>query len=167
MNRPKFFAFLFLMFWQGFSFAQSSPVDPQKIHSEADNLEDKGAQAIDDGDMSQGLNFMVQAITLDPTPLRYMNYGSILYGNGVAVFKDGDQGKGKEILRQAEVQFFKAIVGFNPNRDQVYLGQCYFILGEMYLNAFGDKVQAKKYYQKAVGLNDYPGARDAVNKLSL
>ena len=70
------------------------------------------------------------------------------------------------MLRQAEVQLLKAIEGFNPNKDQVYLSQCYFLLGEMYLNAFGDKVKAKAYYQKAADLNDYPGARNALNKLS-
>ena len=101
---------------------------------------------------------MVQAIALDPTPLRHMNYGSILFGNGVAVFKDSDPVKGKEILRQAEAQLLKAITGFNPNRDQAYLSQCYFLLGEMYVNAFGDKFKAIEYYKKAVDLNDYPGA---------
>ena len=38
----------------------------QKLKSQADDLEDKGAQAIDDGNMDQGLDFMVQAIALDP-----------------------------------------------------------------------------------------------------
>jgi len=95
-----------------------------------------------------------------------MNYGSILFGNGVSVFKDSDQEKGRAILRQAEEQLRKAIAGLNPNKDQVYLGQCYFLLGEMYLNAFGDKVRAKEYYKKAADLNDYTGAKDALSKLS-
>jgi tetratricopeptide (TPR) repeat protein len=157
---------LTLVFWSVFSLAQTSPTEAPKNQSQADALEDQGAQAIDDGNMDQGLDFMVRAITLDPTPLRYMNYGSILFGNGVAVYKDSDQEKGRALLRQAEIQLRKAIAGFNPNRDQVYLGQCYFLLGEMYLNALGDKVKAKAYYQKAADLNDYPGARDALNKLS-
>lgn len=162
----KSFVFCMLVFWAGISFAQSTPTEAQKLKSQADDLEDKSAQAIDDGDMDQGLDFMVRAIHLDPTPMRHMIYGSILFGNGVAVFKDSDQDKGIKILRQAEAQLLKAIDGFNPNKDQVYLGQCYFLLGEMYLNAFGDKLKAKIYYKQSVDLNDYPGARDALNKLS-
>ena len=139
--------------------------EAQNRRSQADQLEDKGAQAIDDGDMARGLDFMVQAIALDPTPERHMNYGSILFGNGVSVYKDSDQEKGKEILRQAQAQLQKAIEAFNSNKDQVYLSQCYFLLGEMYNNAFGDKLKAKEYYTKAASLNDYMGARDALNKL--
>ena len=141
--------------------AQPIPTDAQKLKSQADDFEDKSAQAIDDGDMDKGLDFMVRAIQMDPTPLRYMIYGSVLFGNGVAIFKDSDQKKGEEILRQAEAQLLKAIQGFNPGKDQVSLSQCYFLLGEMYNNAFGDKVKAKGYYQKAVELNDYSGAKDA------
>ncbi len=169
--------FFILVFCGGVAFAQTnelkspqtpdtSPTEVQKIRSQADGLEDKGVDAIDNGNMSQGLNFMVRAIRLDPSPMRYMNYGSILFGNGVALFKDSDQEKGKEILRQAEKQLRKAIETFNPNKDQVYLSQCYFLLGEMYRNAFADKVKAKEYYRKAVDLNDYIGAKDALSQLS-
>ncbi len=150
--------------WSVNAFAQNIPAEAQKLKSQADVLEDRSAQAIDDGNMDQGLDFMVRAIRLDPSPMRYMNYGSILFGNGVTVFKDSDQKKGKEILRLAEAQLLKAIEEFNPQKDQVYLSQCYFLLGEMYRNAFGDKLKAKDYYKKAVGLNDYTGARDALNK---
>ncbi len=154
-----------LVFWSGYAFAQSIPTDGQKLKSQADDLEDKSAQAIDDGNMDQGLDLMVRSIRLDPTPMRHLIYGSILFGNGVAIFKDSDQKKGIETLRLAEAQLLKAINGFNPNKDQVYLGQCYFMLGEIYLNALGDKFKARGYYQKAVDLNDYPGARDALNRL--
>jgi len=160
--------FVILVFWSGNIFAQSTDLgvsEAQKIQSQADSLEDKGAQAIDDGDMNKGLEFMRQAIVLDPSAMREMNYGSILFGNGVAVFKDSDQSKGIEILRQAETHLHKAIQGFNPNKDQVYLSQCYFLLGEMYRNAFGDKTKARAYYQKAVELSDYTGAKDALSKL--
>ncbi len=74
--------------------------------------------------------------------------------------------KGSAILRQAEEQLHKAIDGFNPGKDQVYLSQCYFLLGEMYLNAFGDKNKAREYYRRSVESNDNPGARDALNRLS-
>jgi TPR repeat protein len=165
-NTVKCLAFFILVLWSGIAFTQSIPTDAQKIKSQADDLEDKSAQAIDEGNMDQGMDFMVRAIHLDPSPMRYMIYGSILFGNGVAVFKDSDQLKGQVILRQAEVQLLKAIEAFNPNTDQVYLSQCYFLLGEMYSNAFGDKLKAREYYKKAVDLNDYTGARDALNKLS-
>jgi len=162
----KYLIFFILLFGSAIAFAQTSPTEAQKLKSQADDLEDKGAQAIDDGDMNQALDFMVRAIELDPTPLRHMNYGSMLFGNGVSVFKDTDQAKGIEILRQAEAQLRQAIEGFNPNKDQVYLSQCYFLLGEMYLNAFGNKVKAIEYYQKSADLSDYSGAKDALNKLS-
>lgn len=158
--------FFILMVWAGACFAQTTPTEAQKNRSQADDLEDKSAQAIDDGDMDQALDLMVRAIQLDPTPLRYMNYGSILFGNGVSIFKNTDQAQGIAILKQAEAQLHKAIQGFNPNKDQVYLSQCYFLLGEMYLNAYGDKFKAIEYYQKSADLSDYSGAKDALNKLS-
>jgi len=158
---------LILVFWSGSLFAQSLPTtDAEKIKAQADDLADKGAQAIDDGNMDQGLDDLVRAIQLDPTPMRHMIYGSVLFGNGVAAFKGGDRDKGLEILHQAEGQLLKSIAGFNPGKDQVYLGQCYFLLGEMYMNAFGDKDKAREYYKRSVELNDYPGARDALNRLS-
>ena len=157
---------LIVLFWSGITFAQTDPTEIQKLRSQADAIEDKAAQAIDDGNMDQGLGFMEQAIKLDATPLRYMNYGSILFGNGVAVFKDSDKEKGKAILHKAEVQLSKAIAGFNPKQDQTYLSQCYFLLGEMYLNAFGDRFKAREYYQKSANLSDYSGAKDALNKFS-
>lgn len=143
-----------------------NPTETQKLKSQADDLEDKSAQAIDDGDMGKGLDLMLQAIGLDPSAMRYMNYGSMLFGNGVEVFKDSDPPKGQAILRQAEAQLLQAVKMFNPNKDQVYLSQCYFLLGEMYNNAFADKVKAKEYYQKSADLNDYSGAKDALSKLS-
>jgi len=121
----------------------------QKLKSQADDLEDKSAQAIDDGDVDQGLDYMVRAIELDPTPMRYMMYGSILSGNGTSTFKDSDPKKGLQILRLAETQLFKAIKTFNPRKDQIYLSQCYSLLGDMYLNAFGDKTKAQEYYKRA------------------
>ena len=164
--RIKGFVLLIMVLGAGVAFAQATPTQAQKLKSQADDLEDKSAQAIDDGDMDKGLGLMLQSIALDPSPMRYMIYGSMLFGNGVAIYKDSDQKKGIETLRQAEIQLLKAIKGFSSNKDQVSLSQCYFLLGEMYLNAFGDKSKAKEYYQRAVDLNDYPGARDALNKLS-
>lgn len=162
----KGLVFFMMVFSSGIALAQSTPTEAQKLKSQADDLEDKSAQAIDDGDMDQGLDYMVRSIRLDPTPMRHMIYGSLLFGNGVAIFKDSDQKKGEQVLLQAQAQLLKAIEGFNPNKDQVYLGQCYFLLGEMYRNAFGDKQKARGYYRQSVDFNDYPGARDALNQLS-
>jgi len=158
--------FLFLLLWPAVSFAQTSPTDAQKIKSQADDIEDQAAQAIDDGDMSKGMDLMVHAVALDPTPIRRMNYGSMLFGNGVEIFKGSDQHLGQEVLRQAETQLLQAIQGFDPNKDQVYLSQCYYLLGEMYVNAFGDKVKAKAYYTKSAALSEFSGAKDALSKLS-
>ena len=163
----KGFVLLILMLWPGLLLAAPNPIEAQKIVAQADDLEDQGAQAIDDGDMDHGLKLMSSAIALDPTPSRYMNYGSILFGNGVSVFKDSDPKQGITTLRQAEAQLLKAIALFNPNKDQVYLSQCYFLLGEMYNNAFKDKFKAKTYYQKAADLSDYTGAKDALSKLTM
>jgi len=156
----------FLIIAPMLSYAQTSPYDIQKNKTLADNLEDKAAEAIDDGDMDKGLDDIIQAIALDPSPSRYMNYGSILFGNGVSLFKDSDQQKGVATLQLAEIQLRKAIAGFNPHKDQVYLSQCYFLLGEMYLNAFGDRQKAKEYYQRSAELSDYSGAKEELNKLS-
>ena len=141
-------------------------VDQQKTKEQADALEDKSAQTIDDGNMSQGLGLMAQAVKLDPSPLRHMIYGSMLYGDGVEVFKNTDQIRGTEILHQSESELIKAIQGFSPNTDQSYLSQCYFLLGEMYRNAFSDKPRARGYYEQAIQLNDYPGAKEALGQIS-
>ena len=163
----RFFSLaLWLVMTGSIALAQSAPLtQAQKFRSQADALEDKATEAIDEGQITQGLDLMVQAIRLDPSSLRFMNYGSVLFGNGVAAFKESGPQKGTEILREAEAQLHKAIEGFDPNKDQVYLSQCYFLLGEMYRNAFDDKMKAREYYQKAASLNDYTGARDALNKL--
>jgi tetratricopeptide (TPR) repeat protein len=162
----KSLVLLMLVFWSGFACAQTITAQTQKLKAQADDLEDKSAQAIDDGNVDQGLDLMARAVHMDPSPTRHMIYGSILFANGIASLKGSDQNKGIAILRQAEGQLQKAIVGFNPNKDQVYLGQCYFLLGEMYRNAFGDKNKARGYYKQSVELNDYPGARDALNRIS-
>ena len=111
---------------QSTSHVQDSPV------IQADNFQEQATQDIDDGKMDAALDLMVKAIQLDPSAQRYMNYGSMLFGNGVAVFKGGNQTKGRKILEEAEDQLHKAIARFNPYKDQVYLSQCFFLLGEMY-----------------------------------
>ncbi len=158
---------VFLMVAAGplIAFAQplSSPDEERRF--QADQFEAKVAQAIDENNISQGLDLMSKAVSLDPSGMRHMTYGSLLFGNGVSVFKEGDKAQGQRILRQAEAQLHKAIQLFDVNKDQAYLSQCYFLLGEMHLNAFGDKIKAKQYYQKAVNLSDYTGAKESLKYL--
>ena len=156
-----------LVFWgAAVAFADPVPSDSQQTKSRADALEDNSAQAMDDGDMPQGLSLMAQAVALDPSALRHMNYGSMLYGDGVTLFEGTDQIRGIEVLHRSEAELIKAIQGFNPNKDQAYLSQCYFLLGEMYRNAFDDKERARGYYEQAIELNDYPGAKEALAQIS-
>jgi len=152
--------FIILMFWSGLAFCQTgemktgqnlprSPSEIQQLKSQADDLEDKSAQAIDEGNMGRGLEFMARAVALDPSAMRHMTYGNMLFGDGVAVFKGSDRPRGQEILRQAAAQLHKALNGFDAHNDQFYISRCYYLLGEIYLNAFGDKVKAREYYRKS------------------
>ena len=132
------------------------------LSRQADQLEDQAVEFIDEDKMEEGLKLMKKAMDVDPKPMRHMNYGSILFGNGVADFKAGRQPQAVEILHQAEDQLNQAISGFNPKKEGVFLAQAYFLLGEMYLNAFGDKEKSKTFYQKALTYYDHEGAKAAL-----
>ena len=147
------------------------PIAPPQVQGQnarlrADALESQAVELIDADKMDQGFDLIAQAIALDPAPRRYMNYGSILFGNGVALFKKGQLEEGKSVLGQSEEQLNKAIAGFDKTKDAVFLGQTYFLLGEMYANAFADAAKAKEFYQKAVSLADHDGAKAALTKIS-
>ncbi len=128
---------------------QAPAVPVEDVHQKADTLENQAVELIAADQMERGLALMDQAIALDPAAQRWMNYGSVLFGNGVSLFKSGRTEEGLKILRQAETQLLKAIAGFDKNKDAVFLGQSYFLLGEMYHNAFNDPDQAQEYYQKS------------------
>jgi tetratricopeptide (TPR) repeat protein len=130
----------------------------------ADALESQAVELIDAEKMDEGMDLLRQAVTLDPLPGRHMNYGSILFGNGVALFKKDQQEEGLKILRQAEQELNKAITGFDKQKDAAFLSQAYFLLGEMYSNAFADKPQAKTYYTQALTFFDHDGAKSALAK---
>ncbi len=132
---------------------------------QADALEAKGLEFIDADKMDQGLNMIKQAIELDPTPIRYMNYGSILFGNGVELFKKGQIDDAKKTLKACEEQLQKAIAGFDKTKDNAFLAQSYFLLGEMHNNAFADPLKAKTYYERALSYFDHDGAKAALAKL--
>ena len=143
----------------------SQAADVKNAGLEADALEAQAVELIDADKMDQGLAFISKALTLDPSPIRHMNYGSILFGNGVAAFKQGQKEHGNEILRQAESELNQAIKGFDNNKDANFLAQAYFLLGEMYANAFGDKARAKEFYKKAIAVSEHAGAKAALSKL--
>jgi len=155
-----------LMYSFGTSFAQTTPTDVQKFKSQADALEDQSAQAIDDGNIHLGLELMGRSVNLDPAPARRMNYGGMLYGDGIEIFENIDQHQGLVILQKAESQLRLAIAAFNPDQDQIYLSQCYFILGKIYMDAYTDPAKAKEYFKRAIDFSNYTGAESALNRLS-
>lgn len=140
----------------------AQPAAAPDAAAHADALEARAVELIDAGKMDDGMALEEQAIAIDPAAQRHMNYGSILFGNGVALFKQGQQEQGKDVLRRAEEELKKAIAGFDSTKDAVFLGQTYFLLGEMYANAFGDARQAGDYYRKAVSLSGHDGAKAAL-----
>ncbi len=145
----------------------AQPAAPQPDQrGRADALEARAVELIDEGKMDQGLDLINQAIALDPSAQRHMNYGSILFGNGVADFKGGRQDEGKAVLQKAEDELKKAIASFGTKTDPLFPAQCYFLLGEMFKNAFADESQAREFYQKAVDLAGHDGAKAALAKLS-
>jgi len=131
----------------------------------ADQLEKQAIDVTDAGRMDEGLKLMRKAIELDPTPMRHMNYGSILFGQGVSLFQGGNQTQAVVILHKAEGELSQAIVSFNPKREKVFLSQAYFLLGEIYLNAFADKIKAKFFYQKAKTYYKNEAAKSELEKL--
>ncbi len=137
--------------------------DPTSL---ADKLENEAVALIDSGQRDKGLAKMLKAIELDPSPLRRMNYGSVLFGDGVELYKKGSIEEAKKILHECERQLQLAIKEFSPSTDAAYLSQSYFLLGEIDANAFGNIQEAKVYYNKAVKLFDHPAAKEALEKIN-
>lgn len=148
--------------------AASDQATQAQVSSQADGLEARAVGLIDEGKMDQGVELLRQALALDPNPQRHMNYGSILFGNGVEAFKQGKADEGKKILQESEAQLKKAIEGFTKSSgdpsNEFAAAQAYFLLGEMHANAFADPAQAKTYYEKAVALAAHDGAKAALAK---
>ena len=131
---------------------------------QAGYMEKQAIEMINADKMDEGVSLMQQAVESAPTPMRHMNYGSVLFGKGVKEFKEGNQKQAREILRKAERELSEAITGFDTKKDGVFLAQAYFLLGEIYLNAYSDKGRAKIFYQKALLYYDHKGARNALEK---
>ncbi len=132
---------------------------------QADQMENQAVAAVDAGRMDKGLSLMRQAIALDPVPSRQLNYGSILFGNGVSLFKSGQKDKGQKVLAEAREQLLNAVDGFDKTKDVMFLGQAYFLLGEIERNGFADAPKAKEYYKKSLSFYDHEGAKAALQQL--
>jgi tetratricopeptide (TPR) repeat protein len=138
--------------------------DP-KARTEADEMESQALELIDADRMDEGLELIRKAVELDPTSQRRMNYGSILFGNGVATFKLTDKEEGKKILQQSAEQLTKALEGFDKNKDADFMSQINFLLGEMQNNAFENPAKARAYYTEALSFSEHEGAKAALAKL--
>jgi tetratricopeptide (TPR) repeat protein len=145
--------------------AETNEVSDPEARRQGDELESKALELIDGDKMEQGLELIRKAIEVDPTPQRRMNYGSILFGNGVATFKLGDKEEGKKILHQSEEQLTKALEGFDKSKDADFMSQINFLLGEMNNNAFEDPAKARAYYTQALSFSEHQGAKAALAKL--
>lgn len=132
----------------------------------ADALEAKAVELIDGNHMNEGLDMMRQALILAPNANRHMNYGSVLFGNGVMLFKENKKEQGRQVLQQAEEELNKASALFQVPKDSFLMAQCFYLLGEMYAHAFDDKAKAQDYYQEAVELAAHPGAIKALKNLT-
>ena len=137
----------------------SRPVSGQQKKS--DELENQGLQLISDGKMEEGLSLMRQAIETDPQASRYLNYASILSGNGVQAFKSGDKDKARIIFTEVEQKLLKSIELFNP-QEATFISQAWYLLGEIYFNAYNDPQKAKEFYDKAISYYEHPGALKAL-----
>jgi len=134
---------------------------------QANRLESQAIESIDADQMEEGLRLMQQAIEIDPSAVRHMNYGSILFGNGVVDFKNGKKHEAVRLFKQAEDQLSQAIAGFDPQANAAFVAQAYFLLGEIYLNAYNDQDMAHDFYYKSLEYYDNTSARDAIEQLRL
>jgi tetratricopeptide (TPR) repeat protein len=125
----------------------------------ADDIEQQGLGLIDDGHMDQGVKLLREAIKIDPQANRYLNLGSILFGNGVALQKQGQSDEAAQTFKEAEDQLQQAIKRFDPNGETTFLSEAYNLLGAIYANGFNDKTKAKAFYEKSLSFYDNPEAK--------
>lgn len=144
---------------------QAAVSSPQ-TRLDADAKEAKAVELIDAGRMDEGLAQLQEALALDPTPQRHFNYGSILFGNGVAEFKKGAIDHAKKILLHAQDELDKAVKSFDHEADKLAVGQAYFLMGEMQAKAFADTTKAKTYYQQAVTVANHAAAKAALGNIN-
>lgn len=137
----------------------SKPVSP------ADQLEEQAAVKMEEGQVEEAISLMQQAIEIGSTPMRRFNYASMLFGQAVKEFKASNLQKAMPIFKRAEITFNTAIRTLSPVKEPMFIAQAYFLLGEIYFNAYYDKEKAKAYYGKALSLYDNPSAKAALSAL--
>lgn len=114
----------------------------------ADEIEQQGLALIDDGKMNDGVVLLRQAVTLDSTASRHFSLGGILFGNGVALSKEGQKDEALKVFQEAQKEILEAARMFDPDSERTLLSQAYYLLGEMHANALNDQSKAKEYYEK-------------------
>ena len=132
---------------------------------EADDLEQQGLDLIEAQKMDEGIVLLRKAVTLDPKANRHLNLGTILSGNGVSLFKQGKKESALKILKESESEIKQAIKTFNPNQENTFLSQAYYLLGEMYAQAFGDSAGAREYYTQSISFYNNPAAERGLKAL--
>lgn len=133
---------------------------------QADALEQKGLNLIEQGAMQEGLVTLRKAIELSPEANRYLNLGSILFGNGVAAFKRGNIDEAVSIFRNAQYELEAAIRLFDRNSQQMFLAQAYFLLGEMQAQGFKDEKSARKFYEQSLSFYVNPAVERRLKQLA-
>ncbi len=126
------------------------------IVQQADDLEQQGLSAIDDGRMDEGLALLRKAVALHPRANRHLNLGTILSGNGVALFKKGLKAEAAVVFKDSERELQEAVKLFDPKTESIFLSQAYFLLGELYAQGMQDQKEARKFYQKSISF--YPNS---------
>jgi tetratricopeptide (TPR) repeat protein len=133
---------------------------------QADAIEGQGLDLIEAGKMDEGIVLLRKAIALDPKANRHLNLGTILSGNGVALFKQGDKKAAVKTLKESEGEIKDAIKMFDPKQESIFLSQAYYLLGEMYAKGFENPVGAKEYYEKSIVFYSNPAAERGLKALS-
>lgn len=132
---------------------------------EADLLEQKGLDFIEEGRMEEGLVALQKAVELSPRANRHLNLGSILFGNGVSLFKQDQKKKALTVFKQAQVELSKAIELFDEKTDGMFLSQAYFMMGEMSAQGFENKKNARTFYEKSISFYPNPSAERGLKEL--
>lgn len=120
--------------------------------SEANALESQGIMLVATGKTDEGLALMQKAVQLEPrNALRHMNYGSILMAQGKALFESGDTVASVAALKDAAQELSQALKLFKDSPpERMSRGNCYALLGDIYLYGFGKQEEALGYYRQSL-----------------
>lgn len=132
---------------------------------EADRLEQKGLDLIEEGRMDEGLDALQKAIELSPKANRHLNLGSILFGNGVSRFKQDQKKKALAVFKKAQDELSKSIELFDEKTDGMFLSQAYFMMGEMNAQGFENKKKARTFYERSIFFYPNPAAERGLKAL--